>query len=146
MRRRARQNRRLRHHIPVCGGNAALLLQSLSSAWWLWPGQTKAAVGTSRQTRRARPELARRHCAAMRETDKMTVARMKHFGWGREGEGLTAGEEAFLIARAERRFGTALDESASPPRLDEIALDPPRMLPPASLGCCTTEHYDRVAH
>ena len=76
----------------------------------------------------------------------MTVARMKHFGWGREGEGLTSEEEAFSIARAERRFGTALIESASPPRLDEIALDPPRMLPPASLGCCTTEHYDRVAH
>ena len=29
-------------------------------------------------------------------------ARMKHFGWGREGEGLTAEEEAFVMARAER--------------------------------------------
>src|SRR6266849_3806303 len=38
----------------------------------------------------------------------VSAARLKHFGWGREGEGLTAEEEAFVIARAEARFGTAL--------------------------------------
>jgi hypothetical protein len=32
---------------------------------------------------------------------EMSAARLKHFGWGREGEGLTAEEEAFVIARAE---------------------------------------------
>ena len=52
----------------------------------------------------------------------MTAARLKHFGWGREGEGLTPEEEAFVLARAEARFGTALTESASAPRLDEIKL------------------------
>ena len=31
----------------------------------------------------------------------MSAARMKHFGWGREGEGLSAEEEAFVLARAE---------------------------------------------
>ena len=76
----------------------------------------------------------------------MTVARMKHFGWGREGEGLTPDEEAFVIARAERRFGMALTQSASAPRLDEITLEPPCVLPPASLACCTSDHYNRVAH
>ena len=76
----------------------------------------------------------------------MTAARMKHFGWGREGEGLTADEEAFVVARAERRFGTALTQSASAPRLDEIALEPPRVLPPASLTFCSSDHYDRAAH
>jgi alkyldihydroxyacetonephosphate synthase len=76
----------------------------------------------------------------------MTAARMKHFGWGREGEGLTPDEEAFVIGRAARRFGTALAESASAPRLDEITLDPPRVIPPASLACCTSDHYDRAAH
>ena len=76
----------------------------------------------------------------------MTAARMKHFGWGREGEGLTLDEEAFVIARAERRFGTALTQSASAPRLDEITLEAPRVLPPASLTCCTSDHYDRAAH
>jgi hypothetical protein len=29
----------------------------------------------------------------------MSAARLKHFGWGREGEGLTAEEEAFVVAR-----------------------------------------------
>jgi hypothetical protein len=52
----------------------------------------------------------------------MSAARLKHFGWGREGEGLTADEEAFVMARAEARFGTALKESASAPRLDVIKL------------------------
>ena len=35
-----------------------------------------------------------------------SVARLKHFGWGREGEGLSEDEEAFMLARAEARFGT----------------------------------------
>ena len=76
----------------------------------------------------------------------MTASRMKHFGWGREGEGLTRDEEDFVITRAERRFGTALTQSACAPRLDEIRLEPPRVLPPASLKCCTSDHYDRAAH
>ena len=72
--------------------------------------------------------------------------RLKHFGWGREGEGLTAEEEAFVLSRAEARFGTALKESATAPRLDEIRLPAPRVSAPASLPFCTTEHYDRAAH
>jgi alkyldihydroxyacetonephosphate synthase len=51
----------------------------------------------------------------------------EHFGWGREGEGLSEDEEVFMLARAEARFGTALTESASAPRLDEIALTAPRL-------------------
>ena len=76
----------------------------------------------------------------------MRAARLKHFGWGREGEGLTAEEEAFVIARAEARFGTALNESASAPRLEDIKLEAPRVTAPASLPFCTSEHYDRAAH
>ena len=74
------------------------------------------------------------------------TARLKHFGWGREGEGLTAEEEAFVLARAEKRFGTALKESASAPRLDAITLAAPRVTAPASLPFATSEHYDRAAH
>jgi alkyldihydroxyacetonephosphate synthase len=74
------------------------------------------------------------------------TARLKHFGWGREGEGLTAEEEAFVLSRAEARFGTALKESASAPRLDEIKLHAPRVAAPASLPFATCEHYDRAAH
>jgi alkyldihydroxyacetonephosphate synthase len=76
----------------------------------------------------------------------MSAARLKHFGWGREGEGLTAEEEAFVMARAEARFGTALKESASAPRLEDVKLEAPRVTAPASLPFCTNEHYDRAAH
>src|SRR5580704_8667134 len=76
----------------------------------------------------------------------MSAARLKHFGWGREGEGLTAEEEGFVIARAEARFGTALKESASAPRLEDIKLEAPRVTAPASLPFCTSEHYDRTAY
>src|SRR6516165_7480118 len=76
----------------------------------------------------------------------MSAARLKHFGWGREGEGLTAEEEAFVMARAETRFGTALQESASAPRLEDIKLEAPRVTAPASLPFCTNDHYDRAAH
>ena len=73
-------------------------------------------------------------------------ARLKHFGWGREGEGLTAEEEAFVMSRAEARFGTTMKESASAPRLEDIRLEAPRVMAPASLSFCTSEHYDRAAH
>src|SRR5437763_988489 len=76
----------------------------------------------------------------------MSAPRLKHFGWGREGEGLTAEEEAFVLARAEARFDTALTESASAPRLEEIELAAPRVTAPASLPFCIREHYDRAAH
>ena len=76
----------------------------------------------------------------------MSAARLKHFGWGREGEGLTAEEEAFVMARARARFGTTLKPTASAPPLDEIKLAAPCVTAPASLPFCTSEHYDRVAH
>src|SRR4030081_831173 len=76
----------------------------------------------------------------------MSTPRLKHFGWGREGEGLSAEEEAFVLSRAEARFGTALQVSASAPALDEIKLDLPRPPAPASLPFCSSDHYDRAAH
>ena len=72
--------------------------------------------------------------------------RLKHFGWGREGEGLTAEEEAFVLSRAEARFGIRLEASASAPSLDEIKLAAPRVTAPASLPFATSAHYDRAAH
>jgi len=53
--------------------------------------------------------------------------RLKHFDPGREGEGLTAEEEAFVLARAEARFGAALQVSATAPAFDQIKLDAPRI-------------------
>src|SRR6185503_12562662 len=76
----------------------------------------------------------------------MSAPRLKHFGWGREGEGLSAEEEAFVLARAEARFGTKLEMSATAPRLEDIKLEAPRVSVPASLPFCTNDHYDRAAH
>src|SRR6266699_759413 len=77
----------------------------------------------------------------------MAQPRLKHFGGGREGEGITPEEEAFVWARIKERF--RIDEFAEvkPPRLDEIELHPPRVKPPASLApIASTERYDRAAH
>jgi len=76
----------------------------------------------------------------------MTLPRLKHFGWGREGEGLTADETAFVLGRIETRFGPAAESEVKPPGLEDIKLEPPRLTVPPSLPFCTTEHYDRAAH
>jgi alkyldihydroxyacetonephosphate synthase len=76
----------------------------------------------------------------------MTLPRLKHFGWGREGESLSPEETAFVLGRIEARFGPATENEVKPPRLEDIKLEPPRVKVPASLPFCTTEHYDRAAH
>ena len=35
----------------------------------------------------------------------MTAARLKHYGWGREGEGMSAQERAFVFGRYHEKFG-----------------------------------------
>jgi len=37
----------------------------------------------------------------------MSGARLKHYGWGREGEGMTAAEQAFVLGREDREIGQA---------------------------------------
>src|SRR5271169_5677500 len=76
----------------------------------------------------------------------MMQPRLKHFGWGREGEGLTPAEEAFVLQRFEQRFGPPADDEIKPPRLEDIKLETPRLDPPASLPFCSTALYDRAAH
>ena len=76
----------------------------------------------------------------------MTQPRLKHFGWGREGEGLTPAELAFVLGRIEQRFGPPAGGEVKPPRLEDIKLEPPRLEPPASLPFCSTALYDRAAH
>jgi len=41
----------------------------------------------------------------------MVQPRLKHFGWGREGEGLTTAEGAFVSERIEQQFGPLADGS-----------------------------------
>jgi alkyldihydroxyacetonephosphate synthase len=77
----------------------------------------------------------------------MAEHRLKHFGWGREGEGLTTEEEAVALDRYRHLFGVERFEERAPPALSEIVLRPPRLAaPPALTACCSTELYDRVAH
>ena len=76
----------------------------------------------------------------------MTQPRLKYFGWGREGEGLTAAEETFVLERIEQRLGPLADNYVKPPRLEDLKLEPPRLNPPASLPFCSTALYDRASH
>ena len=71
--------------------------------------------------------------------------RLKHFGWGRESEGLTPTEEAFVLGRVEQMFGPLAEGKVKPPRLEDIELTPPRLDPPPSLPFCSTALYDRAA-
>src|SRR6516165_8543007 len=77
----------------------------------------------------------------------MTEGRLKHFGWGREGEGLTAEEAAAALARYRSLFKVEGFDEMVPPSLSEIELRPPRLSPPAALApCCSSATYDRAAH
>ncbi|MBN9507550.1 MAG: FAD-binding oxidoreductase, partial [Alphaproteobacteria bacterium] len=76
----------------------------------------------------------------------MTARRLKHFGWGREGEGMTPEEEAFALGTYQRLFGTDVFETVAVPPLDALTLRAPRLAPPAALaGICSTPPYHRAA-
>ena len=77
----------------------------------------------------------------------MTKMRLKHFGWGREGEGLDGEEETFLLARYRMLFGVADFDALQAPPLAETILRPTRITPPPALApICSTGLYERAAH
>jgi alkyldihydroxyacetonephosphate synthase len=77
----------------------------------------------------------------------MAEARLKIFGWGREGEGLTAEEEATWLAPYGRLFPGATLAERTPPAPERIALRAPRLSPPATLApFCSAAPYDRLSH
>jgi alkyldihydroxyacetonephosphate synthase len=77
----------------------------------------------------------------------MTERRLKHFGWGREGEAMTPAEEAFALRTYSALFGVTDFATVAVPELDAIALRAPRLAPPASLsGICSSARHDRAAH
>src|ERR1700738_2311415 len=81
------------------------------------------------------------------EEATMTGARLKHYGWGREGEGMNAEEQAFVLGRYRAKFSRDNCEQKPLPRLEDLGLRAPRVTPPASLAAfCTTDRYDRAAH
>jgi len=74
-------------------------------------------------------------------------ARLKHYGWGREGEGMSAEERDFVLGRYKQKFGRDSFDTIAVPRLEDLTLRAPRVTPPASLASfCSTERYDRAAH
>jgi alkyldihydroxyacetonephosphate synthase len=77
----------------------------------------------------------------------MSQARLKYFGWGREGEGCTAEEEAFLLGIYREKFGVADFDARPVPGLGAVTLRAPRVAPPAALATfCSSDPYDRAAH
>jgi alkyldihydroxyacetonephosphate synthase len=77
----------------------------------------------------------------------MTGARLKHYGWGREGEGMSAEERKFVLGRYREKFAIAEFDTIAVPRLEDLGLRQPRVRPPGSLAAfCTSERYDRAAH
>ena len=56
----------------------------------------------------------------------MSANRLKHFGWGWEGESLSPGEEDSLLARYRQRFAVDRFDELSPPVLADIRLKDPR--------------------
>jgi alkyldihydroxyacetonephosphate synthase len=79
--------------------------------------------------------------------EAMSDARLKHYGWGRENEGMTAAEQAFVLGRYRAKFARDAFETIAVPDLEHLRLRAPRVAPPASLAAfCSSERYDRVAH
>jgi alkyldihydroxyacetonephosphate synthase len=77
----------------------------------------------------------------------MSGARLKHYGWGREGEGMTAAEQDFVLGRYRAKFARDGFETVPVPRLEDLQLRAARVTPPSSISSfCTSDRYDRVAH
>src|SRR6266480_1134881 len=78
---------------------------------------------------------------------RQPAARRKFWGWGLEGEGLAAGEIGQLGTVFTERLGTDSVRAQEPPRVQELDLHAPRLVPPASLEpVFGTDPYDRAAH
>src|SRR5712664_764467 len=77
----------------------------------------------------------------------MSSARLTHYGWGREGEGMTAAQQAFVLDRYRAKFARDAFETIVVPRREDLSLRAPRLALPASFAAfCTSDRYDRVAH
>jgi alkyldihydroxyacetonephosphate synthase len=77
----------------------------------------------------------------------VTTRRRKFWGWGYEGEGLTADELAMIARLAAERLGTDELRPQDPPDLSEIELRRPRVTPPASVASFSSaDPWDRAEH
>jgi alkyldihydroxyacetonephosphate synthase len=77
----------------------------------------------------------------------MSGARMKWYGWGLEGEGMSDAERTFVLGRYREKFGAAERQTLGLPTLESLRLPTPRIAPPPALAAfCRREPYDRAAH
>jgi alkyldihydroxyacetonephosphate synthase len=77
----------------------------------------------------------------------MVERRRKFWGWGYEGEGPTAEQQEKIAALLAARFSIEAPVIPPPPRIEEIALRPARVAPPAALAeICSTAPLDRAGH
>ncbi|HXE24629.1 MAG TPA: FAD-binding oxidoreductase, partial [Roseiarcus sp.] len=73
--------------------------------------------------------------------------RLKFYGWGYEGEGLSEAERERLFRFAAEKLGAEPRPSALAPQASEIRLRAPRVQAPASLAnVLTDEPYERLLH
>ena len=73
--------------------------------------------------------------------------RLKFYGWGYEGEGLSDAERERLFRFVGGKLGVEPRAAAAPPQTSEIALRAPRVSAPAALaGVLTQEPYERLLH
>jgi alkyldihydroxyacetonephosphate synthase len=71
----------------------------------------------------------------------------RFWGWGVEGAGPDAAQQAKLGARVAQRFGATLPAPVVPPTLDELDLRAPRVQAPDTLAhLCTTDRFERAGH
>jgi alkyldihydroxyacetonephosphate synthase len=74
-------------------------------------------------------------------------SRPKFWGWGPEDRQPPHEQVAQVGAAAREQLGFEPAEVERPPRVDDLALPPPRLEPPAALaGICTSGAYERAAH
>lgn len=73
--------------------------------------------------------------------------RLKFWGWGYEGDGLSASDSTSLLNTLGNEFDIAPSGAVSVPRLEDLNLRLSRLEPPSALsGICTQEPYERALH
>jgi alkyldihydroxyacetonephosphate synthase len=73
--------------------------------------------------------------------------RLKFYGWGYEGEGLSQAEREHLFRFLSGKHGAEPRASQPPPKASEVALRAPRVSAPTALeSVVTTDPYERLLH
>jgi alkyldihydroxyacetonephosphate synthase len=108
-------------------------------------GEMLSAGGTDEEA--AGAHRAGRARSSVRSDAMAPSTRRKFWGWGLEGEGLSASELDELGTTFAGRFGLEGVGIQEPPRVDELELRAPRLSSPASLEpALSADPYDRAAH